>query len=236
MMLELYITYHITYIINSKSLDGTWKNMFEKEIKKVKDRTTFIITLGKNDGEIHEGTCFIYYPHEIEEIQLNISSLEEENQTLKSQLEEMTSKNKSLETQINSQSHKHETQQQRIQQLEDENKRKDEEINQLQMERDDLTNQVQGLNASLTSMRIQHNEEMDDMISKYNGSVDMIHAIISTTSLLKGDIENMSFSKRTFSFKNNLNSLFEERNMNNLIEQHLINEDSRIPEKTTKKQ
>ena len=235
-MLELYITYHITYIIISKSLDGTWKNMFEKEIKKVKDRTTFLITLGKNDGEIHEGTCFIYYPHEIEEIQLNISNLEEENQTLNSQLKEMTSKIKSLETQIDSQSHEHETQQKRIQQLEDENKRKDEEINQLQMERDDLYNQVQGLNASLTSMRIQHDEEMDDMISKYNGSVDMIHAIISTTSLLKGDIENMSFSKRTFSFKNNLNSLFEERNMNNLIEQHLINEDSRIPEKTTKKQ
>ena len=79
------------------------------------------------------------------------------------------------------------------------------------MERDDLTNQIQGLNTSLTSMRIQHNEEMDDMISKYNKSVDMIHAIISTTSLLKEDIENMSFSKRTFSFKNNLNSLFEER-------------------------
>ena len=236
MMLELYITYHITYIIISKSLDGTWKNMFEKEIKKVKDRTTFLITLGKNDGEIHEGTCFIYYPHEIEEIQLNISNLEEENQSLNSQLEERTSKIKSLETQIDSQSHEHESQQKRIQQLEDENKRKNEEINQLQMERDDLYNQVQGLNASLTSMRIQHDEEMDDMISKYNGSVDMIHSIISTTSLLKGDIENMSFSKRTFSFKNNLNSLFEERNMNNLIEQHLINEDSRIPEKTTKKQ
>jgi len=199
--------------------------MFEKEIKKVKNRTTFTISLGKNDGEIHEGKCFILYPEELEELkQSNPHMLE------------MEEKIKSLETQINSLSHKHETQQQRIQQLENENKRKDEELNQLQRERDDLDNEVKGLNTTITSMRIQHNEEMDDMISKYNGSVDMIHAIISTTSLLKGDIENMSFSKRTFSFKNNLNSLFEERNMNNLIEQHLINEDSQIPEKTTKKQ
>lgn len=265
--------------------------MFEKEIKKVKNRESWTIGLGKNDGDVREGKCFIYYPHEIEEIQqyqskyeslkedynsingkyiqthetsksleeeLNkeretnsqltsqinelkqnqntIPTLEEEIQNLKKQLEEITSKKESLETQLNSIKPKHDNQQKRISKLEEENKQKDEEINQLQEERNNLNEEVRGLNTTITSMKIQHDDDMDDLVSRYNDSVDMIHSIISTTSLLKGDIENMGWTKRTFKFKNNLNSIFEERNMNNLIEQHIIHKDSQIPDKTTKKQ
>ena len=43
--------------------------MFEKEIKKVKNRESWIIGLGKNDGNVEERKCFIYYPEEIEEIE-----------------------------------------------------------------------------------------------------------------------------------------------------------------------
>ena len=216
--------------------------MFEKEIKKVKGRTTFTISLGKNDGDIHEGTCFIYYPHEIEEIQLNISDLEEENKSLKSQLEEMTSRNKSLETQLKKQSDNHETQQKNIQRLEDDNSKKDAEISQLKSRIDDLDEERNGLNTTITSARIQHDEEIQqlenelgDLVSKYNDSVDMIHSLISTTSLMKSDIENMSFKNRNIGFKKNVNSIFEERNMDLLIEQHLIDENSTIPKKLPKK-
>ena len=72
--------------------------MFEKEIKKVKGRTTFTISLGKNDGDIHEGTCFIYYPHEIEEIQLHISDLEEENTKRGDDIQEQNPRNPTKET------------------------------------------------------------------------------------------------------------------------------------------
>ena len=216
--------------------------MFEKEIKKVKGRTTFTISLGKNDGDIHEGKCFIYYPHEIEEIQLHISDLEEENKSLKTQNEEMTSRNKSLETQLKKQSDNHETQQKNIQRLEEENSKKDAEISQLQSRIDDLDEERNGLNTTITSARIQHDEEIQqlenelgDLVSKYNDSVDMIHSLISTTSLMKSDIENMSFKNRNIGFKKNVNSIFEERNMDLLIEQHLIDENSTIPKKLPKK-
>jgi DNA repair exonuclease SbcCD ATPase subunit len=66
---KLYITYNITYNITPKILDGMWNIMFEKEIKKVKNRESWTIGIGKNDGEVHEGKCFIYYPHEIEELE-----------------------------------------------------------------------------------------------------------------------------------------------------------------------
>lgn len=216
--------------------------MFEKEIKKVKGRTTFTISLGKNDGDIHEGTCFIYYPHEIEEIQLHISDLEEENKSLKTQIEEMTSRNKTLETQLKKQSNNHETQQKNIQRLEDENSKKDAEISQLKSRIDDLDEERNGLNTTITSTRIKHDEEVErlnhefgDLVSRYNESVDMIHSLISTTSLMKSDIKNMSFKNRNIGFKKNVNSIFEDRNLDLLIEQHLINEDSTIPEKLPNK-
>ena len=216
--------------------------MFEKEIKKVKNRTTFTITLGKNDGDIHEGKCFIYYPHEIEEIQLNISDLEEKNKSLKSQLKEMTSKNNSLETQLKNQSNSHETQQKTIQRLEEENSKKDEEISQLKSRIDDLDEERNGLNTTITSSRIKHDEEMErinnefgDLVSKYNESVDMIHSLISTITLMKSDIENIPFINRNIGFKKHVNNIFEVRNLDILIEQHLIEEDSTIPEKLTKK-
>lgn len=237
-MLGLYITYNITYNITHKG----WEKMFEKEIKKVKNRTTFTITLGKNDGDIHEGTCFIYYPHEIEEIQLNISRLEEENQSLTSQLEEMASKNKNLETQLNLQSNKHESQQKIIQRLEDANSKKDEEISQLKSNIDDLNEERNGLNTTIITTRIQHEEEMErlnhefgDLVSKYNESVDMIHSLISTTTLMKSDIENMGVINRNIGFKKHVNNIFEERNLDILIEQHLIEEDSTIPKKLPNK-
>ena len=216
--------------------------MFEKEIKKVKNRTTFTITLGKNDGDVHEGKCFIYYPHEIEEIQLQISDLEAENKSLTTQLEEMSSKIKSLETQLNNQSNNHETQQKTINRLEEENSKKDDEISQLKSNIDDLNEERNGLNATITSSRIKHDEEMEhinnefgDLVSKYNDTIDMIHSLISTASLMKSDIENMSFKNRNIGFKNNVNTIFEERNMNILIEQHLISDDSTIPNKLPKK-
>ena len=271
--------------------------MFEKEIKKVKDRETWLISFGKKDGNIVEGKCFIYYPHEIEEIQqfqskyeslkedynsingkyiqthetsksleeeLNkeretnsqltsqinelkqnqntIPTLEEEIRKLRTQLNEMETENNSLETQLNSLTSKHENQQKTLERLEEENSKKNDLITQLQNEKGVLNEERDGLNTTIASMKIQHDENLEeldekygDMVSRYNDCVDMIHSLISTTSLLKGDIENMSFSKRTFKFKNNINSLFEERNMNNLIEQHLIHEDSQIPEKTSKK-
>ena len=165
-----------------------------------------------------------------------IPSLEEEIQNLQTQLNEITSQKESIETQLNSLTTKHETQQKSLERLEEENNKKDEEINQLQMERDNLNDEVNGLNTTITSMKIQHDEEMDDLVSRYNKNVDMIHSLISTTSLLKGDIENMGWTKRTFGFKHNLNSIFEERNMNNLIKQHLIEEDSTIPDKLPNKQ
>lgn len=216
--------------------------MFEKEIKKVKGRTTFTISLGKNDGDIHEGTCFIYYPHEIEEIQLHISDLEEENKSLKTQNEEMTSRNKTLETQLKKQSNNHETQQKNIQRLEDENSKKDAEISQLKSRIDDLDEERNGLNTTITTTRIQHEEEMErlnhefgDLVSKYNESVDMIHSLISTITLMKSDIENMGVINRNIGFKKHVNNIFEERNLDILIKQHLIEENSTIPKKLPNK-
>lgn len=271
-------------------MDGTWKNMFEKEIKKVKNRTTFLITLGKNDGDVKEGKCFIYYPHEIEEIQQyqtkyetlkgdynslkekytstyqTSQSLEEELKSTRQTLEENEEEIESLKSKLkkleesqpgvekleheietikhekNLLSNNYETQQKNIERLEDENSKKDEEIKQLKDDNSHLIEENSNLNTSNTSMKIQHgetlehlDEEMADLIQKYNDCVNMIHSLISTTSLLKNDIENMGLKKRTFGFKKNVDSLFEERNMDGLIEQHLINGDSTIPEKLPKK-
>ena len=245
---KLYITYHITNNINSKSLDGTWKNMFEKEIKKVKDRNAWTIGLGKKDGDVIEGKCFILYPHEMEEIQQTQSKYEslkgdynqlnekyiQSNETSKSLREELN-KERETNSQLTSKINDMEDDLQNISTLEEEISNLKQQLEETTSKNDSLHEEINGLNSRITSMRIQHNEEMDDLVSRYNESVDMIHSLISTTSLLKGDSENMGWTKRTFHYKDNLNAIFDERNMNNLIEQHLINEDSQIPEKTTNK-
>ena len=265
-------------------MDGTWKNMFEKEIKKVKNRTTYLITLGKNDGDVKEGKCFIYYPHEIEEIQQyqtkyetlkgdynnlkekytstyqTSQSLEdelkstrqtleenkEEIESLKSQLKKLEESQpdvKKLESEIgilkhekNLLSNDYETQQKTIERLDDENSKKDEEIEQLKEDNSHLIEENSNLTTTNTTMKIRYDEEVPDLIGKYNDCVDMIHSLISTTTLLKNDIENMGFTKRTFGFKKNVDLLFEERNLDVLMEQHLIDEEPTIPKKLSKKE
>ena len=154
----------------------------------------------------------------------------------------MASKNKNLETQLNLQSNKHESQQKILQRLEDANSKKDEEISQLKSNIDDLNEERNGLNTTITTTRIQHEEEMErlnhefgNLVSKYNESVDMIHSLISTTTLMKSDIENMGVINRNIGFKKHVNNIFEERNLDILIEQHLIEEDSTIPKKLPNK-
>ena len=171
-----------------------------------------------------------------------IEEMDEKIQSLNSQIEEMASKNKSLENQLNLQSNKHESQQKTIQRLEDANSKKDEEISQLKSNIDDLNEEKNGLNTTITSTRIQYeetmerlNQEFDDLVSKYNESVDMIHSLISTTTLMKSDIEHMGLINRNVGFKKNVNNIFEERNLDILIEQHLIEEDSTIPKKLPNK-
>lgn len=265
-------------------MDGTWKNMFEKEIKKVKNRTTYLITLGKNDGDVKEGKCFIYYPHEIEEIQQyqtkyetlkgdynnlkekytstyqTSQSLEEELKSHRQTIEENKEKIESLKTQLKKLkdaqpdaaklereietikhdkkllSNDYETQQKTLERLEDENSKKDEEIKQLKEDNSHLIEENSNLTTTNTTMKIKYDREVPDLIEKYNDCVDMIHSLISTTTLLKNDIEQMGFTKRTFGFKKNVDSLFEERNLDILIEQHLIGEEPTIPKKLPKKE
>ena len=189
---------------------------------------------------------------DVESKRQTIEEMDGEIKSLKSQLEELETYKKrvgALETQLQTIKHdkdilsnKHETQQKTIQRLEDENTEKDEEISQLKSNIDDLDEEKNGLNTTITSTRIKHEEEMEhlnhefgDLVSKYNESVDMIHSLISTTTLMKSDIENMGVINRNIGFKKHVNNIFEERNLDILIEQHLIEEDSTIPKKLPNK-
>lgn len=183
---------------------------------------------------------------ELKSTRQTLEENEEEIESLKSQLKKLEESQpgvKKLEHEIetikhekNLLSNKHETQQKTIERLEDENSKKDEEIKQLKDDNSNLIEENSNLTTTNTTMKIRYEEEVPDLIDKYNDCVDMIHSLISTTTLIKNDIENMGFKKRAWKFKDNLDSLFEERNLDVLIEQHLINENSTIPKKITKKE
>lgn len=199
--------------------------MFMKEIKKVSKKSEWRIHLAKKDGNIHEGKCYILYPEELEEIQKdnkNIQQLQEEIQSLK--------------TQLNTQTIEYEDMKNTIKQLEEEHTKKDDEIQQLQREKDDLNYSVDGLNSTISSMKIKHDEEIKDVTSKYNKSVDLIHSLITTTSLIKNEISNLGIIERTLHHKKNINSIYNERGMDILIKQQLIQKDCIIPEKIMDKE
>lgn len=200
-------------------------NMFEKEIKQVSGRTTKTISLGATDGDVKLGKCFIVYPEELEEIK-------KDNQYTQRLHEEI----KTLKTQLTTQERKHKDTVKTLKQLEDENTKKDEAIQQLEKEKDDLNYSVDGLNSKISSMNIRHEEEIKEVTSKYNSCVELIHSLITTTSLIKNEIQNLGLTKRTLHYKQNINHIYEERNMDILINQHLLQEDSTIPEKRISKQ
>ena len=123
-----------------------------------------------------------------------------------------------------------------LKQLKKEHTKKDELIQQLQREKDDLNYSIDGLNSSISSMKIKHDEAIQELSSKYNECVDLIHSLITTTSLIKNEISNMGFTKRTLHYKKNINSIYKEKNMDILINQQLIQEECAIPEKRIDKQ
>lgn len=199
--------------------------MFEKEIKQVKGRATKTISLGASDGDVKLGKCFIVYPDELEEIQKDnpfTHQLQEEIQSLKNQLTTQEKEYKDIDK--------------TLKQLKKEHTKKDELIQQLQREKDDLNYSIDGLNSSISSMKIKHDEAIQELSSKYNECVDLIHSLITTTSLIKNEISNMGFTKRTLHYKKNINSIYKEKNMDILINQQLIQEECAIPEKRIDKQ
>lgn len=201
--------------------------MIKKGITKVGKKTEWRISLAKRDNNgnpIREGECYILYPEELEELQ-----------QAKEKVQGLTEEIKSLTNQINTLTTTHETDKETLQQLKDENTLKGEELKQLQKEKDDLSEEVDGLKQSLTSMKIRDDEEINTLTTRYNKSVDFIHSLISTSILIQNDIKDMSFTKRAFNYKNNIDSIFSERNMDNLLKEHLIQEDTCIPERILEK-
>ena len=203
---------------------GYEKKMFEKEIKKIGNKTEWRISLAKKDGNIHEGKCFILYPEEFEELQRAKEDVLRLNKVITS-----------LNNQINNLTTTHETDNKTIKQLKDGNTTKDNELKQLQKEKNDLNKDVDGLKQTLTFMKIQHDEKIKELTTKYNNCVDFIHSLISTIIFIQNAIKDMSFTKRAFSYKKNISSIFSDSNMDNLIKEHLIQEDSSIPERLLKK-
>lgn len=206
---------------------GKVMSMIKKGIIKVGTKTEWRISLAKRDNggnPIREGECYILYPEELEELQ-----------QAKEKVQGLTEEINNLKTQINTLTTTHETDKETLQQLKGENTRKDEAIKQLQKEKDNLSDEVDGLKQSLTSIKIRDDEEINTLTNKYNKSVDFIHSLISTSILIQTDIKDMSFTKRAFNYKNNINSIYKERNMHNLLKEHLIQEETCIPERILEK-